>query len=161
MSLSSWWLGAHDDCMLFLVPSFVLQAVSYRVIKQVTSGPVTIHFLRAAESPVTPKASPSASTTEFDCSRTWSIIIIIGDNCRLDLCTITFQFRTPEPSEVASVKSYCLCRRQEYIVHNLHCFFANKNGISSVSDWQYRLKFALSNNWINKRIANTRYQNWN
>ena len=84
---------------------------------------------------------------------------IVG-NCRLDLCTITFHFRTPEPSAVVSAKSYSLCRGQEYIVHNLQCFLANKIGISSVSDWQCRLKFAFSNNWINKRISNNRSQNW-
>ena len=66
-------------------------------------------------------APPSALTTAFACSRAWSIII--GENCQLNLCTITFQFRTPEPSEAVSVKSYCLCRGQEYIVHNLHCFW--------------------------------------
>ena len=52
-------------------------------------------------------------------------------DCRLDLCTITFQFRTPEPSEVVSINSYCLCRGQEYIVHNLHCFWQ----IRMVSVW--------------------------
>ena len=90
--------------MVCPVPSFVVQAVSYCVIKHVT----------------------------LDCSRAWSIII--SENFRLDLCTTIFQFRTPEQSEVVSVKSYCLCRGQEYIVHNLHCFLANKNGIGSVSD---------------------------
>ena len=108
-------------CMECSVPSFVMQAVSYCVIKHVTSGPVTIHLLGAAGSPVTPNAPPSALTTAFACSRAWSIIM--SENCRLDLCTITFQFRTHEPSEVVSVKSYCLCRGQEYIVHNLHCFW--------------------------------------
>ena len=107
--------------MICSVPSFVVQAVSYYVIKHVTSGPVTIHLLSAVGSPDTPTAPPSALTTAFACSRAWSIII--GDNFELDLCTKTFQFRTPEPSEVVSVKSYCLYRGQEYIVHNLHCFW--------------------------------------
>ena len=39
-----WWLGAHDGCVVCSVPSFVVQAVSYCVIKHVTSGPVTIHL---------------------------------------------------------------------------------------------------------------------
>ena len=81
------------------------------------------HLLSAAGSPDTPNAPPSALTTVFACSRAWSIII--GENFRLDLCTITFQFRSPEPSEVVSVKPHCLCREQEYIVH-LHCFGQNR-----------------------------------
>ena len=93
----SWWL--HGMLSTF----FVVQAVSYCVIKHVTSGPVTIHLLSAAGPPVTPNAPSSALTTAFACSRTWSIII--GENFRLDLCTITFQFRTPERSEIVSVKS--------------------------------------------------------
>ena len=105
---ASWWLGAHDGCMVCSVPYFVVQAVSYCVIKHVTSGPVTIHLLSAA---VTPNAPPSALTTAFACSRAWSINI--GKNFRLVLCRITFQFRTSEPSEVVSVKSYCLCRGQD------------------------------------------------
>ena len=123
-------LGAHDGCMVCSVPSFVVQAVSYCVIKHVTSGPATIHLLSAAESPVTRNAPLSALTTAFACSRAWSIII--GDNCRLDSCIITFQFRTPEPSKVVSGKSYCLWRGQEYIVHKLHCF------------WQIRMVSARS-----------------
>ena len=91
------------------------------MIKHVKSEPVTIHLLSAAGFPVTPNAPPSALTTASAFSRAWSISI--SENCRLDLCIITFQFRTPEPSEVVSVKSYCLCRGQEYIVHNLHCFW--------------------------------------
>ena len=68
-----------------------------------------------AGSPDTPNTPPSALTTAFACSSTWSIII--GENFRLDLCTITFQCRTPEPSEVVSVKSILSLRReQEYIV---------------------------------------------
>ena len=39
-----WWLGAHDGCMACSVPSSVVQAVSYCVIKHVNSGPVTIIF---------------------------------------------------------------------------------------------------------------------
>ena len=62
--------------------AFVVQAVSYCVIKHVTSGPVTIHLLSAAESPVTLYAPPSALTNAFACSRAWSIII--GENFRLD-----------------------------------------------------------------------------
>ena len=149
-----WWLGAHDGCMVCPVPSFVVQAVSYRVIKHVTSLPVTIHLLSAAGSPVTPNAPPSALTTVFACLRARSIII--GENFRLDLCTITFQFRTLEPSEVVSVKTYCLCRGQYVLTETtsenrsilciIYIFFANKNGISSVSDWQYRLKFVFSYN---------------
>ena len=45
------------------VPSFVVQAGFYCVIKHVTSLPVTIHILSAAGSPVTPNAPPSALTT--------------------------------------------------------------------------------------------------
>ena len=101
--------------------TFFCAFVSSCVIKHVTSEPVTIHLLSAAGFPVTPKAPPSALTTASAFSRAWSISI--GENCRLDLCTITFQFRTPEPSEIVSVKSYCLCRGQEYIVHILHCFW--------------------------------------
>ena len=115
--------------MLSRLPSFVVQAVSYCVIKHVTLGPVTTHPLIATGSPVTP---PSTLTTAFACSRAWSINM--GENFRLDLCTITFQFRAPEPSEVVSVKSYCPRRGQEYIAHNLHCFLAFNNGISSVSN---------------------------
>ena len=107
--------------MVCSISSFVVQAISYCVIKHVTSGPVTIHLLSAAGSLITPYAPPSALTTALACSRAWSIIIV--ENCRLDLCTITFLFRTPEPSEVVSVKSHCLCRGQENIVHNLHCFW--------------------------------------
>ena len=70
---------------------------------------------------VTPNVPPSALTTAFACSRAWPIII--GEKFRLDLCTITFQFRTPE---VVSVKSYCLCRGQEYIVHNLQSIVFGK-----------------------------------
>ena len=79
------------------------------------------HLSSAAGSPVTRNASPPALTTAFACSR--AISIIIGENCRLDLCTITFQFTTPEPSKAVSFKTYCLCRGQECVVHNLHCFW--------------------------------------
>ena len=66
----------------------------------------------------------------------WSIII--SENFRLDLSTITFQFRTPEPSEVVSVKSYCLCTGQENIVHNLHCFWQIRMiSVRSVTDSTY------------------------
>ena len=66
------------------------------------------------------KCSTISLTTAFACSRARSIIF--GENFQLDLCTITFQFTTPEPSEVVSVKSCCLCRGKD-IVHNLHCFW--------------------------------------
>ena len=60
-------------------------------------------------------------------------------DCRLDLCTITFQFRMPEPSGVVSVNSYCLCRGQEYIVHNLHCFLqirmVSVRSVTDSTDW--------------------------
>ena len=67
LMMAAWY--AHS------VPSFVVQAVSYCVIKHVTSGPVTIHLLSAAGSPVTLYAPTSALTTAFACSRAWSIII--------------------------------------------------------------------------------------
>ena len=54
-----------------------------------TIGPAGLHTLNTMSIPsVTPNASPSAFTTVFACARAWSIII--GENCRLDLCTITF-----------------------------------------------------------------------
>ena len=37
-----WWLGTHDGCMVDSVFSFAVQAVSYCVIKHLTSGPVPI-----------------------------------------------------------------------------------------------------------------------
>ena len=118
MSLSFLVTCTHDGCMVCSVPSFVVQAVSYCM----TSGPVTIHLLSAAGSPVTPNAPTSILTTAF-----LSLVNnIIGESFRLDLCTITFQLRTPEPSEVVSGKSYCLCRGQEYNVHNLHCFWQHQ-----------------------------------
>ena len=115
-----------------------MQVISYCVSKHVTSGPVTIHFLSAGGSPVTPHAPPSALTTAFVCSRAWSVIT--GENCRLDWCTIKFQFRTSdEPSKVVSVKSYCLCRGQEYTVHNLHCFWqirmVSARSVTDSTDW--------------------------
>ena len=85
-------LGTHDGCMVCSVLNVVVQAVYYYVIKHVTSRPVNIHLLSAAVSPVTSIAPPSALTTAFACPRARSIII--GENCRFYLCTITFQFRT-------------------------------------------------------------------
>ena len=45
----------------------------------------------------------------------------------------------PEPSEVVSVESYCLCRGLEYIVHNIHCFWkirmASVQSVSDSGDW--------------------------
>ena len=64
-----WWLGAHDGCMVCSVPYFVVQAVSYCMIKHVTSGSVTIHLLSEAGFTVTPYTPPSALTTAFACSR--------------------------------------------------------------------------------------------
>ena len=61
--------------MVCSVPSFAGQAVTHCVSKHVSSGPVTIHLLSAAGSPVTPYAPPSALTTALACSRVWSIII--------------------------------------------------------------------------------------
>ena len=60
-----------------------------------------------------------------DCVR---LLMSLVNNCWLklflDLCTAIFQFRIPEPSDVVSVlQSSCLCSGQEYIVHNLHCFW--------------------------------------
>ena len=122
--------------MVCSVPFFVVQAVSYCVIKHVTSGPVTIHLLSAAGSPITPNAPPSALMTAFACSRAW--LIIFGENFRLDLSTIAFHFETPEQSEVVAVKSYCLCRGQEYIVHNLHSFWQIRMvSVRSVIDSTY------------------------
>ena len=49
------------------------------------------------------------------------------------------QLRTPEPSEVVSVKSYCLCGGQEYIVHNLHCFWqirmVSVRPVTDITNW--------------------------
>ena len=130
----SWWLHSSMLSTFFCCASCLIlrdQASDFRTSDH--------HLLSATGSPVTSHASPSSLTTAFACSSGCSIII--GENCRLDLCTITFQFRTSDPSEVVSVKSYCLCRRQEYIMHNLNCLWQ----IRMVSDWQYRLKLAFSN----------------
>ena len=75
-----------------------------------------------------------------DCVRLLnSLVNNYGENCRLDLWTITFQFRTPETSEFVSVKSYCLSRGQEYIVHNLHCFWqirmVSVRSVTDSTDW--------------------------
>ena len=85
MSLSSLMLMMAAWYAQYLL---LLCKLSPTVTKNVTSGPVTIHLLSAAGSPVTPIAPPSALTTAFACSRAWSIII--GENCRLDLCTKHF-----------------------------------------------------------------------
>ena len=125
--LVSWWLHGMPNTYFCCASCLILrdQASDFRTSDH--------SLLSAAGSPVTPHAPPSSLTTTFACSRAWSIII--GDNCRLDLCTITFEFRTSELSEVVSVKSYCLCRRQEYIVHNLNCLWQiRKVSVRSVTE---------------------------
>ena len=74
MSLSSlviWCSCMVAGCRVCSIPSFVVQALSYCVIKHVTSGPVIIHLLSAAGSPVTTNAPPSALTNPFAFSRAW------------------------------------------------------------------------------------------
>ena len=103
LMMAAWW----TQCLLLLCK------LSYCVIKHHCPS-------SAAGSSVTPNAPSSAFTPAFARTRAWSIII--GENFRLDLCTIIFQFRNPEPSEAVSVESYCLCSGQEYTVHKLHRF---------------------------------------
>ena len=127
----SWWLHGMLSTFIGCASCLILrdQASDFRTSDH--------HLLSATGSPVTPYAPPSSLTTVFACSRAWSIII--GENYRLDLCTITFPFRTSEPSEVVSVKSYCLCRRQKYIVHNLNCLWQMRmvsvRSVTDSTDW--------------------------
>ena len=72
---------AHSSNVIELLGDLVLMMAVWwaqylrLLIKHLTSGPVPIHLLSSAGSPVTPNAPPSALTTVFACSRAWSIII--------------------------------------------------------------------------------------
>ena len=130
LMMAAWWI----QCFLLLCKLSPTAWSSIWLQDQCPSS--------AAGSSVTPNAPPLAFTTAFACARAWSIII--GENCRLDLCTIIFQFRNPEPSEVVSVESYCLCSGQAYTVHNLHRFrwirMVSARSVTDSTDWSCLLE---------------------
>ena len=105
--------SAHDGCMLGSVPSCVVQAVSYCMIKHLTSGPETIHLLS--------QCGRISTINLHVCVR---LLMSLINNYWLKLSARFMHNNIP--------------------VHNSRAF-----------------PFDFANNWINKRIANTNYQNWN